>query len=251
MPVIVDRRPQGVAVISIDRPAKLNALNSETLHALAERTAELGRDPALRMIVLRGAGERAFASGADLGEMAALSGTEAARRFITRVHQACAAVRAVPVPVVARIVGPCLGAGLELAASCDLRVAATNARFAMPEVKLGLPSVVEAAVLPRLIGLGRANRMLFTGETIGAAEALNWGLVEDVVPEHAIDDAIQNLTETILRAGPQAVRLQKALIAEWQELPLSGAIAAGIDCFARAWEGDEPHAMLGARPRKG
>ena len=250
MPVIVDRQPPGVAIIAIDRPAKLNALNSETLHALTERITELSRDPTLRMIVLRGAGERAFASGADLGEMAALSGPEAARAFITRIHQACAAIRAAPVPVVARIVGPCLGAGLEIAASCDLRIAAANAHFAMPEVKLGLPSVVEAALLPRLVGLGRANRMLFTGEPIGAAEALNWGLVEEVVPEHAIDEAIARLTETILRAGPQAVRLQKALIAEWQELPLSGAIAAGIDCFARAWEGGEPRAMLEARPRK-
>ncbi len=250
MPVTIDRQPQGVTVISIDRPAKLNALNSETLNALAESVTELGQDPTLRLIVLRGGGEQAFASGADLAEMAALSGPEAARLFITLIHRACAAIRAAPVPVVARIVGPCLGAGLEIAASCDLRIAAANARFAMPEVKLGLPSVVEAALLPRLIGLGRTNRILLTGEAIGAAEALSWGLVEDVVPEYALDDAIQRLTETILQAGPQAVRLQKALISEWQELPLSAAITAGIECFSRAWKNQEPRTMLRALLRR-
>ena len=113
-----------------------------------------------------------------------------ARRFITLVHRCCAAFRHLPAPVIARIDGYALGAGLELAASCDLRVASENSVFGMPEVAIGIPSVVEAALLPRLVGAGRARRLLLTGETIDAAQALAWGLVDAVAPADRLDDAV-------------------------------------------------------------
>ena len=113
--------------------------------------------------------------------MAGLEDGEAARAFITLVHGCCRAVRDCPVPVIGRLGGWTLGAGLELAAACDLRIAAEHAQFGMPEVRVGIPSVVEAALLPGLIGWGRTRRLLLLGETIGAAEALAWGLVEQVV----------------------------------------------------------------------
>jgi enoyl-CoA hydratase/carnithine racemase len=195
--------------------------------------------------VLRGAGERAFVGGADIGEIAALDHTTA-RSFITLVHRCCDAFRRLPVPVIARIDGWALGAGLERACACDLRVASDRSTFGMPEVRIGIPSVVEAALLPKLIGHGRARRLLLTGETIGAGEALSWGLVDAVVPPGDLDDAVERLVRPILAAGPRAVRLQKALILDWEELPIAAAVARGIDCFVGAFDTDEPARMAGA-----
>src|SRR5205814_5407868 len=124
--------------------------------------------------------DKAFVGGANIDEMAEFAGPAEARNFILKVHACCKAIRDTPVPVIAAINGWCLGAGLEIAAACDLRLAANTARFGMPEVKLGLPSVVEAALLPALIGWGRTRRILMTGETFDAAAALAWGLVDEV-----------------------------------------------------------------------
>jgi enoyl-CoA hydratase len=162
------------------------------------------------------------------------------------VHRCCAAFRRLPVPVIARIDGYALGAGLELACACDLRVASERSFFGMPEVRIGIPSVVEAALLPKLIGQGRARRLLLTGETIGAAEALNWGLVDMVVPHQDLDEAVEGLARAMLAAGPKAIRLQKSLILDWEELPTSAAVQRGIDCFVSAYDTNEPAQMAGA-----
>jgi len=116
----------------------------------------------------------------------------------------------------------------------------------MPEVRTGIPSVVEAALLPKLIGHGRARRLLLTGETIGAAEALDWGLVDIVAPPEALDEAVEDLARPILAAGPNAIRLQKSLILDWEELPTAAAVQRGIDCFVSAYDTDEPARMAGA-----
>jgi enoyl-CoA hydratase/carnithine racemase len=150
------------------------------------------------------------------------------------------------VPVIARIRGYCLGAGLEIAAACDLRVAAEDARFAMPEVRVGIPSVIEAALLPRLVGMGRARELVLTGEAIPAAEALAIGLVERVVPADHLDEAVEDWLASIVTAGPRALALQKALLRQWQELPLEEAIAKSIDAFAEAYESDEPRRLMRA-----
>jgi enoyl-CoA hydratase/carnithine racemase len=255
MGVFASVDPRGVAVLTIDNAAKLNALDSRLLASLAEEAEALGRRAELRAVVLCGAGERAFIGGADIGEMATLH-RAAAGGFITAVHRACAALRRVPVPVVARIQGYALGAGLEIAASCDLRLASSDARFGMPEVRIGIPSVVEAALLPRLIGWGRARRLLFTGEMIDASQALGWGLVEEVVPHDELDAAVERMLASILDCGPRAIRLQKALISAWEESGLREAIERGIDCFAQAWDTDEPVTRMQAflesmRRRKG
>ena len=114
----------------------------------------------------------------------------------------------------------------------------------MPEVQVGIPSVIEAALLPELIGWGRTRRLLFTGEMIDAAKAYDWGLVEEVVEAGAIDDAIDNACEAIVAAGPNAIRAQKALISKWETLPLDLAIAAGIDVFEASFETDEPQRYM-------
>ena len=249
MSVLVRReeRPEGgyIAHITIDNIGKLNSLNRELMIEIVSAVAGLGDDPQLRLAILGGAGERAFVGGADIGEIAALDHVTA-RSFITLVHRCCDAFRRLPVPVIARIDGYALGAGLELACACDLRVASERAIFGMPEVRVGIPSVVEAALLPKLIGHGRARRLLLTGETIGAGEALSWGLVDAVAPPGGLDDAVERLARSILAAGPQAVRLQKSLILEWEELPTAAAVQRGIDCFVGAFDTDEPARMAGA-----
>ena len=141
-----------VARIVVDYQARLNILNSQLIRGLAGAVNSLADNERLRVLILTGAGDRAFIGGADMNEMAALD-SFSAREFISRLHEACTAIRELPVPVIARISGYCLGAGLEIAASCDLRVAADHSTFGMPEVRVGIPSVIEAAV--HRTGVGR------------------------------------------------------------------------------------------------
>jgi enoyl-CoA hydratase/carnithine racemase len=234
-----------LARLTIDNASKLNSLNRALMTEVIKAVDGLAANPQLRLVVLTGAGERAFVGGADIGEIAALD-RESAREFITLVHRCCDAFRRLPVPVIARIDGYALGAGLELACSCDLRVASERALFGMPEVRIGIPSVVEAALLPTLIGQGRARRLLLTGETVSAAAALAWGLVDVVAPPEALDEAVEDLARPILAAGPNAIRLQKSLILDWEELPIAAAVQRGIDCFVTAYDTDEPARMAGA-----
>jgi enoyl-CoA hydratase len=238
------RDGRGVASVVIDNAARLNALGSGLLGEFVQAMARLSEDEALRAVVVTGAGERAFVGGADIREMGEIDGPDAARNFITGVHRACAAVRACPVPVIARIQGYCFGAGLELAAACDFRLASEMAELGMPEVRLGIPSVVEAALLPTLIGWGRTRRLLLTGETIDAECALAWGLVEEVTAADELDAAVEACLADILACGPAAVRRQKALISAWETLPLGEAIAAGVEAFADAYRTDEPKRMM-------
>jgi enoyl-CoA hydratase len=234
-----------LAWLTIDNASKLNSLNRALMAEIIDAAGRLAEDPQLRLVILTGAGERAFVGGADINEIAALD-RESARDFITAVHCCCDAFRRLPVPVVARIDGYALGAGLELAAACDLRVTSDRSLFGMPEVRIGIPSVVEAALLPKLIGQGRARRLLLTGESIGAEEALAWGLVDVVAPHQELDEAVERLARPILVAGARAIRLQKSLILDWEELPISAAVQRGIDCFVSAFETDEPARMAGA-----
>jgi enoyl-CoA hydratase/carnithine racemase len=242
-----EERPEGgyLAHLTIDNAGKLNSLNRILMTEIVETIGTLAVDPRLRIAVVSGAGDRAFAGGADIGEIAALDHATAGS-LITLVHRCCDAFRRLPVPVIARIDGYALGAGLELACACDLRVASERSVFGMPEVKIGIPSVVEAALLPGLIGRGRARRLLLTGETIGACEAFAWGLVDAVVTADELDEAVERLVRPILAAGPRAIRLQKSLILDWEELPTAAAIERGIECFVSAFDTDEPARMASA-----
>jgi enoyl-CoA hydratase/carnithine racemase len=238
--------PRGaVATVTVDNRRKLNTLNSALMRDFIAQVDALGERDDLRAVILTGAGEAAFIGGASIDEMATLD-RESAERFITLVHRTCDCLRRLPVPVIARIDGYALGAGLEVAVSCDLRVATTRAKFGMPEVKVGLPSVVEAALIPQLIGWGRARELLITGETIDAETALRWGLVERVVAAEELDREVETIVGALLAAGPQAVRSQKRLMQEWEKLPTDRAIKAGVDALVRAFDTDEPRRLLAA-----
>ncbi len=237
----LETRPGGlVARITIDNPAKLNILSRTSLKEFVKAIEEVKANTSLRAIVVTGAGEKAFIGGADLETLGSLN-PKSAREFITLIHNACAAVRDCPVPVIARINGWCLGGGLELAACCDLRIAADTAAFGMPEVRLGIPSVVEAAVLPRLIGAGRARWLVMTGETIGAAEALVWGLIEKLSSRENLDQTVNHALDAILAGEPAAIRAQKRLCKLWEEAPLYESIEVSIDEFSRSYESGVPN----------
>ncbi len=236
--VKVSRDGNGVGRLTIDHAAKANSLSTRLMTQLIAALGELSADAGLRALVVTGAGGKSFIGGANVDEMVAVD-KEGARNFITLVHRTCDAVRRVPVPTIARIEGHTLGAGLEFAAACDLRIASSGSAFAMPEVRLGIPSVVEAVLLPRLIGWGRTRLMLLTGRSIDAASALAWGLVEEVVPAAGLDAAVERCVAEILASGPQAVRLQKRLIDSWMDADTDVAIAASIGQFADACTGSE------------
>jgi enoyl-CoA hydratase len=243
----LDERPGGrIAFVTIDNPSRLNSLTGALMDELAAKLAPLAADAELRALVLTGAGDKAFIGGADIAEMSALADAEAGRRFITRLHRCCDSIRAIPVPVIARINGFALGAGLEIAASCDVRIAAENAVFGMPEVRLGIPSVIEAALLPLLIGWGRTRQVVLFGENFPAQDALAWGLVEEVAGADHLDEVVEAWLGRLLSCAPGAVRRQKQLIRAWEDLPLRAAIEAGIDSFAEAVASGEPAAAMRA-----
>lgn len=242
----LDERAGGsVAYLTLDNRAKLNTLDRALMHDFIGKVEGLGARADLRALVLSGAGDKAFIGGANIPEMAALT-RDTARDYITLVHKTCDCLRKLPVPVIARIDGFALGAGLEVAVACDLRVATDRAKFGMPETKVGIPSVVEAALIPQLIGYGRARELLMLGEIVDAETALRWGLIERMVAPQALDAEIEKVVAALFAAGARAVRLQKALMQEWEKLPSDAAIQAGVEAYVQAYDTDEPRRMLAA-----
>ena len=241
---VLVRRDGGVATVSINNAARLNCLGHAQITAFIDAVSALADDPDLRVLIVTGEGERSFMGGANLLELGQLNPPRA-RDFLTLIHRMCKVLRDLPVPVIARVNGFCLGAGLEVMAACDMHIASDNAVFGMPEVKIGLPSVVEAALLPQLIGWGRTKLMLYTGDNIDAATARDWGLVEKVVPAAELDAALAVWVHSIVESGPKALRLQKELIREWEAMPINDAVEAGIRCMYRAYQSDEPTRMVG------
>jgi enoyl-CoA hydratase len=220
----------GVTRIFLNRPEKVNALNSGLLQQLLAALLRILEFPDTRVVVLAGRG-KAFCGGADVQELAALNASNAGA-FVQRIHEVCAAIRKLPLLVLARLHGAVIGAGLEIAAACDLRIAAEGTRFAMPEVRLGIPSVVEAALLPRLMGSGRAAWLVLTGEAIDARKAYAWGLIEQV----GGDDAVDQVIRILLGNDAKALQIQKQLLQLWEEAPLSASIEKSVALFARSKE---------------
>src|SRR6267378_655730 len=213
---------------ALDRPP-LNLLEPGLIAALRTTFETLARDASIRAAVVTGRG-RAFTAGMDVTVLHGLD-TTSARSLISDLCAAIDAVHRAPFPVLAAVHGACLGAGFELALACDLRVAAANASFGLPEVRVGVPSV---------IGPGRAAEMLLLGTPVDAARALGWGLVNRVVEPGALAAAVDETLAMLLACAPGAVRAQKALMIRWRETDLPSAVRAGIDAFAACYAGDEP-----------
>jgi enoyl-CoA hydratase len=241
----VDRDSRGVVRLTICNAGPLNIMGSEAIRAVREGLEALAPDRQIRVLVVAGESPKSMIGGADIKEMARLD-QKSAEKFITGLRDLCEAARTFPAPVIARMPGWCLGGGLEFAAACDFRVAANDAKFGMPEVRVGIPSVIHAALLPRLIGFARARWLVMTAENIDAATALSWGLVDAVAPEGGLDAAVEKLVDNLLKCGPEALRAQKILIRQWEELPLTEAVNLSVDTFGRAFLTDEPKRLMQA-----
>ena len=239
----VDRDSRDVVRLTISNAGSLNILGSAVITAVREGIEKLADDRTIRVLVLAGQSEKSMIGGADIKEMATLE-QKSAEAFISRLRGLCEAVRAFPAPVIARMPGWCLGGGLEVAAACDFRVAAHDAKFGMPEVRVGIPSVIHAALLPRLIGTGRARWLVMTADNIDAPTALAWGLVDVVAPPDGLDAAVEHVIKMLLECGPEALRSQKALIRQWEELPLSEAVNASVSVFGKSFLTDEPKRLM-------
>lgn len=239
----IDRDSRGVVTLTICNAGSLNILSSPVINAVREGLEQLAADSDIRVLVLKGGSEKSLIGGADIKEMARLD-QASAEAFITRLRDLCEAVRAFPAPVIARMPGWSLGGGLEVAAACDFRIAARDAKFGMPEVRVGIPSVIHAALLPRLIGWGRARWLVMTAENIDAATALAWGLVDKVAPEGELDQVVEQTIEMLLACGAQALRAQKALLRQWEELPLKESVDLSIGVFGKSFLTDEPKRLM-------
>jgi enoyl-CoA hydratase/carnithine racemase len=236
-------REGGVARLTLDRPP-LNVLTPALIDALGAAFRELGADPSLRVVVLAGSG-RAFSAGVDVGAMRDLDAA-GARALIGGLRATIRALEEVPVPTIARLHGHVLGGALELVLACDLRIAAASCRLGMPEITVGIPSVIQAALLPGLIGWGRTAELLLGGQPVDAREAERWGLVNRAVEEPALDAEVDAWVERFRALPPDAVRLQKALLARWRRVDLDTAVALSTDVFARAYATGEPRRAMQA-----
>lgn len=228
----IDLEQRGaIAIVTMNRPEALNAFDVEQLRLLSETFETIANDGSIRCVILTGAGERAFAAGADIKQMKDLDG-EGGLAFGRLGHRATRSVAELPQPVIAAVNGFALGGGCELALAADIRLASENAVFAQPEVSLGIPPGWGGTQrLPRLVGPGFASEMIFSGRKVKADEALRVGLVEAVWPlERLMEEAI-GLAEKIAANSPRAVRSAKQLIS----LAFAGPAIDGLESEVRAF----------------
>ncbi len=240
-----DNSQEGITFLSLGGRGRLNLLGRGSFHALTEDLERVRGDRQARVVVLTGAGETAFSAGVDLNEMKELQPAEA-ETFIRALHRATRGLLTLPLPAIAAVRGPCLGGALELALSCYLRIVAEDALLGLPEVKVGVPSVIEASLLPRTIGLGRARAMVLTGETVTAQEALQIGLVDQVVPGEQLQQAAVKAARGFLGMSPYVLAVQKDVVAKWLELGEDAAAEYSIKAFARCFATPHPREAMTA-----
>lgn len=221
-----------VAVVTINRPKVLNALNSETLVELGEAVEQVSNDPEVRVVILTGAGEKAFVAGADIAYMQNLTPLEA-RKFARLGQGVLSKIENLSKPVIAAINGFALGGGCELAMSCDIRIAAPNAKFGQPEVNLGLIAGFGGTQrLTRLVNPGIAKEILFTADMYGAEAACKMGLVNHVVQPEELLSFCKSMANRIAARGPVAVQLTKEAVNDGLEMDLEKALIHEADLFA-------------------
>ncbi|WP_245214363.1 enoyl-CoA hydratase [Roseomonas indoligenes] len=236
---VITRDGRGVYTLQIHGAKRLNILSTPVITGLTEAARWIGGQADARAVIIRGAGDDAFVGGADIFEMAELD-VAGGRAFITRLRRLCEAVADIPVPTVARIPGFCLGGGLELAAACDIRLGSRDGIFGMPEVRVGIPSVIHAVLLPALIGPGATNWLLLTGETVDAEQAMRWGFLQFACKTGELDALVERTVAPIVASGPRAVRAQKQLLRYWQSSTVEAGLDRSVEVFGDAFTTAEP-----------
>jgi enoyl-CoA hydratase len=248
---ILVERVGRVAILTINRPDKMNALNQQVRDEMIGLLAQIETDDSVGVVVLTGAGEKAFIAGADIGEFAGRTPFD--QRHAMRSPRIFDAMAVYPKPVIAMINGFCLGGGCELAMSCDIRIASEKARFGQPEINLGLiPGGGGTQRMPRLVGAGHALRLILTGDMIGAAEAQSIGLVEMVVPAEELRAKTLELANKIASKSPLTVKVAKEAIRASERLAIEEGLAYERDlfclCFSTADKEEGVQAFLAKRP---
>ncbi len=223
---IIYKKADGIAQIIVNRPEKRNALNRATRLEMASALEDTKKDAAVKVLILSGAGEKAFVSGSDLNELSRLNALEMeafcstlGQRFYTRFEE-------LHKPVIAMIHGLCLGGGLELAMACDIRVASHSSRFGQPEMLIGImPGSGGTQRLARLVGIGKAKELIYTGEMIDAEEAHRIGLVNKICPKEKLQEVVMDLAGRIAKQSPLALKWAKKSINMGQEAGLTVGLA--------------------------
>jgi enoyl-CoA hydratase/carnithine racemase len=223
------QQQDGVLHVTFDRPEKLNALRREDLDALP---GHLAGATGLRAVVFRGAGDRAFSAGVDIHEFLAMTGPEDARDFISALRAMLASVRREPVTTICAIDGHCIGGAMELALACDIRLVTTRSRFGLPEIKLGIPSVIDAALLQQYVGLGLAKEMILTGDLYPATDPRLAGLCNRLVEPDELGPAVEDILGKVTGHTPTVLAAQKRLFETWQNTALDTGIEVSIGEFA-------------------
>lgn len=245
MAIDLERAGQ-VATITLNRPEALNAFNSAQLEALLARVREVAADLEIRAVIVTGAGERAFAAGADIVEMRDKSPSEALA-FARLGQTVCSEIAALPQPVIAAVNGFALGGGCELALACDVRICSENAQLGQPEVTLGvLPGWGGTQRLTRLVGLGVAKELILSGRNVRAEEALRLGLVNAVYPRDELMEQARSLAERIAANGPVAVRYAKEAINRALDVDLDSGLAYEAQLFALSFDSEDQREGMSA-----
>ncbi len=235
---ILVEREGAIAILTINRPDKLNALNDQVRDDMLAQLSALETDDEIRVVVITGAGEKSFVAGADIGEFAGRSPFD--QRHAMRSPRVFDVMSAFPKPVIAMINGFCLGGGCELAMSCDLRIASDKARFGQPEIKLGLiPGGGGTQRMPRMVGLGHALRLMLTGDMIGAEEAERIGLVEQVVPHDELRSTTLELAGRMAARSPLTLKIAKEAVRASQRLSIEDGILYERDLFCLAFSTED------------
>ncbi len=234
--VLLVQRVGAIVTLTLNRPDKLNALNLELVDALSVAVAELARDPSVLCAIMTGAGEKAFAAGADIAAMANME-PAAAHAFSVKGHALCAAMESANFPILGAINGFALGGGCEIALACDFLYASDRAKFGQPEVKLGvIPGFGGTQRLSRRVGLGAARELCYTGAVIDADAALRMGLVNAVVPGGALMTKVTEVAAAIASMGPRAITECKRVLLRGADLSLTDANALESRAFSSLFE---------------
>lgn len=236
---ILFEKTGGIGFITINRPQVLNALNKETMVELKEVVRVIGNDSDIKVVIVTGSGQKSFVAGADISEMQGMSALEG-REWGKYSQEVFNEIENLSQPVIAAVNGYALGGGCELAMSCDIRIAAENAKFGQPEVLLGvIPGFAGTQRLPRLVGKGRAKELLFTGKQIDAAEACRIGLVNSMVPLDQLIDTATAMAALIMERGSVAVKLCKAAVNEGLDMDFESGQAYEREVFGLCFATDD------------
>jgi enoyl-CoA hydratase len=241
----IQRLGTDLVLLRLQRPEQRNALSFELIEQLTRELRRVDANSTFRGVVLAGAGP-SFSAGVDLHEFADAT-PDTVRALITALRELCATVRQLSKPVVCGVQGHCLGGALELAACSDLRVSTSDAQFGMPEVFVGIPSVIDAVMLGHLIGVGRARELLLTGESVSGETAFNWGLVNRLAAEGDVVRVAADLLRLVTRHLPQVIAAQKRLHQQWLDQPYTQAVERSTHPLVDAVRAGQPQPLAATK----